>query len=146
MKRLMILAFAILALVLTANASEDKPISFEQLPKTAQQFIKTHFADRTISLAKMDSDIIGKSYDVIFSNGDKLEFNSKGVWTTVECGYSVVPDAVVPAQILSYIKKNYPNITIRKIDKEDRGGYEVELSNNLDLKFNSSYKLVDIDS
>ena len=146
MKRLMIFTLSIFALIFTAKASEDKPITFEQLPQAAQQFIKSHFPDRTISLAKVDSDIIGRSYDVIFSNGDKLEFDSKGKWISVECGYSVVPNAVVPAQILEYVKKNYPDTTIKKIDREDRGAYDVELSNKLDLTFNSSFKLVDIDS
>ncbi|MBR5856445.1 MAG: PepSY-like domain-containing protein, partial [Bacteroidales bacterium] len=69
----------------------------------------------------------------------------KGLWTSIECRGSALPAAVVPAQILDYVKKNYPDTEIRKIDKEDRGGYEVELSNNMELKFNSSYKLVDID-
>ncbi len=133
------------AVIFTAKASDDKPITFEQLPQQSQQFVKQYFADKTIALVKVDSDIIDKNYDLVFNNGDKLEFDKKGVWTSVECAGSAVPDAVVPAQILDYVKKNYPDATIRKIDKEDRGSYEVELSNNLGLKFNSSFKLVDID-
>ena len=51
MKKLMIFTLSIFALIFTAKASEDKPITFEQLPQAAQQFIKSHFPDRTISLA-----------------------------------------------------------------------------------------------
>ena len=35
---------------------------------------------------------------LIFTNGDKLEFDKKGVWTEVNCKYSAVPVAVVAYQ------------------------------------------------
>ena len=89
---------------------------------------------------------MGKSYEVIFNNGDNLEFDKNGTWTSLECKQSTVPDAVVPAQILDYVKKNYQGVVIRQISKEDRGAYEVELSNGLELKFNKSFQLVEIDS
>ena len=47
----------------------------------------------------METDWFDKSYDVIFTNGDKLEFDKKGVWTEVNCKYSAVPVAVVPDAI-----------------------------------------------
>ena len=44
------------------------------MPQTAQTFIKTHFPDNKVAMAKMETDWFDKSYDVIFTNGDKLEF------------------------------------------------------------------------
>ena len=58
-------------------ADDDKPIQVNQLPQTAQTFIKTHFPDNKVAMAKMETDWFDKSYDVIFTNGDKLEFDKK---------------------------------------------------------------------
>ena len=46
---------------------------------------------KSTACAVMESDWFDKSYDVIFTNGDKLEFDKKGVWTEVNCKYSAVP-------------------------------------------------------
>lgn len=145
MKKIMIVLVSLFAFLFTAKASDDKPITFEQLPQLAQEFVKKYFADRTPSLVTVDQEMAGKSYDVIFSNGDDIEFDRKGVWTSIESRNAAVPDAVVPKQILDYVNNNYKDAAIRKIDKEERGAYEVELSNGLDLKFNSSFKLVEVD-
>lgn len=146
MKKLLILFFCLVTVSLTAKADDDKPIDFKQLPQQAQQFVKQHFNGVMVSLVKMESDFLDKSYEVIFSNGSKVEFNKKGVWKEVNCKYSVVPDAVIPVQIRNYVSKNYPNVKILKIEKEDRQRHEVELSNGLDLKFDSKFNLIDIDN
>lgn len=146
MKRIMIALACMFAFVFTAKASDDKPITFEQLPQAAQHFVKSYFGDKVISLVKVDAEIVGKNYEVIFNNGDNLEFDKNGTWTSLECKQSAVPDAVVPAQILDYVKNNYQGVIIKKIEKEDRGAYGIELSNGLDLKFNKSFQLVEIDS
>ena len=39
---------------------------------------------------------------------------------------------------------NFKDVKIVQIEKEDRR-YEVELSNGVDLKFNNSFKLLDVD-
>ncbi|MBR6455647.1 MAG: PepSY-like domain-containing protein [Prevotella sp.] len=125
-------------------ADVERPVTFEQLPVAAQQTIKKHFANRQIALAKMEIELIGKTYDVIFTNGEKIEFNGKGEWTDIECKQSQVPAALVPAAIASFVKKNYPQATILKLER-DRKTYEVELSNRLELEFDRNFRLIDID-
>ena len=88
--------------------------------------------------------MFGKTYDVIFTNGEKIEFDSKGQWRDIECRQSRVPAALIPAAIANFVKKNYPQTTILKIER-DRRTYEIELSNRLELKFNNSFQLIDID-
>ena len=92
----------------------------------------------------MEVELLGKKYDVIFTNGEKIEFDSKGQWTDIECKQSQVPAALVPAAIAAFVKKNYPQAAILKIER-DRKTYEVELSNRLELKFDKSFRLIDID-
>ena len=47
-------------------------------------------------------------------------------------------------EIAQYLQKRYNNMPIKEIKKK-RTGYEVELSNGLDLEFNSKGKFLRID-
>ena len=73
-----------------------------------------------------------------------MEFDRKGNWDNVDCQWESVPAALVPTEIATYVSTNFPGALIVKIDKE-RYGYEIELSNDLELKFNKSGKLFHID-
>jgi hypothetical protein len=55
-----------------------------------------------------------------------------------------VPAVLVPQLIATYVSTNFPGEIIVKIDKE-RHGYDVELSNDLDLKFNKKGMLIGMD-
>ena len=88
MKKLVFLLVCLFTLQTVARADDDKPIQVTQMPQQAQQFIKQHFADSKVALAKMESDFFYKSYEVIFTNGDKVEFDNKGNWEEVNCKYS----------------------------------------------------------
>lgn len=61
-----------------AMADNEKPIQVGQLPTKAQTFITTYFKGHKVALAKLDSDLFSKSYDVIFTNGEKIEFDKSG--------------------------------------------------------------------
>ena len=145
MKTLMVFLAFLQTLQFSAIASDDKPITFEQLPAQAQQLIKKHFAEQSIALVKMDTDILDKSYEVIFTNGDKIGFDKNGNWKEIDCKRSHYPTELIPTQIQSYVAKNYSGSKIYKIEKEDRGHYEVGLSNGISLEFDSNFKLFDID-
>lgn len=140
------LSIALLGLIqTTAFADDDKPIQFSQLPATAQQFIKEYFGDKKIALAKMESDFFGKNYDVIFANGDKVEFDRSGEWTEVQCKFTQVPDKLVPEQVKKFVTENYPESKVVKFER-DRNDYEVKLSNGWELTFDKQYQLIDMDN
>ena len=144
MKKLALLLACIFAFNFAAQANDDKPIKVEQLPQASQQFIKKHFAGKSIAIAKMESGILEKSYDVIFTNGDKLEFDRKGQWTDVDCKFSEVPASIVPKQIADYVKQNHKGVKILKIERE-RNRHDVDLSNGWELTFDKNFNVVDID-
>ncbi|MBB4036517.1 hypothetical protein GGR21_002423 [Dysgonomonas hofstadii] len=146
MKKLIILFFGLIAIQSTIKAGDDKPINFAQLPEQSQLFIKKHFDEKSIALVKMESDFFEKSYEVIFTNGNKVDFDKKGLWKEVDCKYTELPVDIIPVQIKDYVSKNYPNIKISKIEKERGNRYEVELVNGLDLTFDSKFNLIDIDN
>ena len=144
MKKLVFLLVCLFTLQTVARADDDKPIQVTQMPQPAQQFIKQHFADSKVALAQMESDFFYKSYEVIFTNGDKVEFDNKGNWEEVNCKYSSVPTAIIPAAIQKYVTTNYPDAKILKIER-DKKDYEVKLSNRTELKFDLKFNLIDID-
>lgn len=144
MKKILLLLVCLFSLQTVVRADDDRPIAVTQLPASAQQFIKKHFAGNQVAFAKMEKDWFSKSYDVTFTNGNKLEFDEKGEWTEVDCKYTSVPAAIVPKAIADYVAQNYKDIRILKIDRDTRD-YEVKLSNRLELKFDLQFNLTDID-
>ena len=124
--------------------ADDKIIPVEQLPAPAKTFVKKYFPQATIEYATKDTEFMGTTYEVRLSDGTEVDFDKKGNWDNVDCKTKAVPASLVPAAIAQYVKAHYPNTVIVKIDKE-RGGYEIELSNDLELKFNSKGKLIGID-
>ena len=123
--------------------ANERIIPAEQLPEAAKTFIQKTFPGQTISYAIADFDG-RKTYEVCLSNGIEVEFDKHGTWDKVDCNFSAVPAHLVPATIADYVKTNFAGATIVKIDKE-RYGYDVELSNELELKFNKKGQLINID-
>ena len=145
MKKMMFLFVSLFFMNLAVFADNDKPIQVTEMPKGAQSFVKSHFANQSVAVAKMETDFFDKTYDVIFTNGDKVEFDKKGNWTKVDCEHTQVPQAVIPAAIQQYVSKNYPDAKVVKIEKTDRKGFDVDLSNGFDIEFDKKMRVVEID-
>ena len=126
MKKLVFLLVCLFTLQTVARADDDKPIQVTQMPQPAQQFFY-------------------KSYEVIFTNGNKVEFGKNGNWEEVNCKYTSVPTAIIPTTIQKYVTTNYPDTRVLKIER-DKKEYEVQLSNRVELKFDLKFNLIDIDN
>jgi hypothetical protein len=122
----------------------DRLIPTEQLPAAAMAFIQENFPGEGVMFAKKDFDNGRRQFEVHLNNGVQLEFDKKGNWAKVDCKFSAVPANLIPAAIADYVKAHFADNKIVKIDKE-RHGYDVELSNDLELKFNRNGQLMDID-
>ena len=85
-----------------------------------------------------------KTFDVVFNDATKIEFDGKGQWKEVDMNTQTVPEFFIPASIQNYVKANYPGTIITCIDVE-KGLKEIKLSNGLELKFNSRDQLIEID-
>jgi len=127
----------LVSLVLISNAAfagKDKAITTDQLPQAAQQLIKEYFANTEVSYAKMETDVFDKSYEVIFVNGCKIEFDKKGEWKDVDCKYAEVPAGIIPSKIQEFLTKRHSNAKVLEIDKDKRD-YELKLNNGIELRF-----------
>ena len=114
------------------------------MPQKAQVFISRYFGNLKVAYAKSEYDLFEKSYAVVFTTGQKLEFNGKGEWTDVDCRYDAVPVELVPQPIIDKINSLYSGAYIISIGR-DRKRYDVKLSNRVELKFDRNGNLVDID-
>lgn len=144
MKKTISLFLLLFTFATITMAGNDKLIAFNELPKVAREFIQKHFPDTKASYVKLDNDFMEKTYEVQLTDGTKIDFNSNGEWKEVDCQAKAIPDAIIPVKILTHVKTNYPNLFIQKIEKDSRK-IEVELSNDLDLKFNKNGDLIEID-
>ena len=142
MKKIKFFLMAMICLVVSNVAkADDRPISVEQLPEAAKSFIQTNFEGLKIVYAEKD----WNTYECMLENGTKVEFDIKGVWKKVDCeGMNTVPVALVPAPIQQYVNGSFAGCSVIKIDKEYYG-YDVELSNEIDLKFSHQGELMGMD-
>ena len=133
------------ALVLLVTACSDKPVVPAQLPVDITAFIQQNFPGQTISFAKKDLEITGWQYDVVLADGTQIDFDTDHMWDKIQCAMTTsMPTALVPAPILAHLQANFPGAMILKIDKE-RYGYEIELANGLEMKFNNQGALMEVD-
>ncbi len=144
LKKLIIVLIGVSCFSACAITDKDKPITVNQLPAAAQQVIKKNFSNNKVAMVKQEKDVLKTSYDVVFTNGDKIEFDSKGNWTEINCKNSFVPSALIPVQIKNYVQQNYPDNKIIEIDR-DKKEYDVKLSNGIEITFNTKFQVIEMD-
>ncbi|MDO5074769.1 MAG: PepSY-like domain-containing protein [Bacteroidales bacterium] len=145
MYKMLLMAVLAFASVAPAQAEDDRPIAYQQLPQAAQNFVSQHFKGSTPSLTKEERGVFHRSYEVLFTNGNKIEFDRSGRWTDIDCRYSQVPASVVPVPIAQYVKQHFPNVRIVELQRERRG-YSVDLSNKIELDFDKRFRLTKWDN
>ena len=145
MKKLFLLFVVSIVGMAPMFADNDKMITREELPEQAQMFLIQHFEGIEILYVKADRDMgVVTSYDVVLAGDVKVEFNRSGEWTSVDCERDEVPNGVLPQGVLDYVGKRFAGAYVVEIE---RGlmGYEVKLSNDIDLEFDKSGKFLRID-
>lgn len=145
MKHLILTLAMVLAVALGAAARDKYSHDASVLPEAARTTIKNNFKSK-VSLVKIDKEF-GRidEYEVILTDGSEITFDAKGNWKNVETNNSVsVPKGFIPAAVTEYVAKNHRGTKIVGIEKE-RHGYDVELSNSVDIKFDQSGKFIRYD-
>lgn len=143
-KTLLTLCSVLLAAVAMACTDDDRIISYDKLPAEAKNLIEQHFAEERVALVSEDRDWLSPSYEVKFATGGELKFDSEGVWREIDCAPAAVPTALVPAQILQKVARDFDGRQVVKIDR-DRRDYEVKLEGGLELKFDLQFNLIELD-
>lgn len=122
----------------TACAKDEYHHDANVLPVAAKTVIAKNFKSE-VSVVKVEKDWGRVSeYEVILTDGSEISFDRDGNWDKVEVNYTrSVPAGFIPKGISSFVRQNQPNTRIIGIDKERRG-YDIELSNGVEMKFDKN--------
>ena len=135
MKKIAFLLLIIAGAVTAANAKDVYAHDASVLPVAARTTISNNFKAK-VSVVKIEKDFgRANEYEVTLSDGTEISFDRAGNWENVETNKNKsVPATMIPKNIRDYVAKNHSGTRIVGIEK-DRNGYEVELSNGIDIKF-----------
>ena len=129
-----------LTLTITSCNSDKKA-------KVINDFVRTNFPDTEVIANIKD----GFDYDVTLSDYTQISFDGnlfgKLEWDEVDCRHTAstaVPTALVPVEIANYVNRLHGSQTITKIAKDDRG-WDIELSNGIEIEFDKRFNVVDFD-
>ena len=139
-----ILTLAI-ALFLSVSAfAQNGMTQFNQLPATAQEFVKTYFNDYKIQYIFSDKEFADVDYKIRFEDGTEIEFNSKGEWTDVSSKQKCIPTGFILKEITDYVEMNHKDMCITDVEREFNR-ITIELNDSLEIEFNSKGKLISYD-
>ncbi len=141
MKKIVLKLSMLLAVAFTlVSCEKEELIKEENLPSIANTFLNEHFKEiRVVSVVKEKEGISGLEYNVVLENGIDITFDDKGQWKDVEARIDTNPlttTSFILTPIVNYVGTEYPSATINGIEKE-KNGFDVELTNGIDLKFNA---------
>ncbi len=142
MKKFMFISMAALFTMLLAwTPSQAISRRVAILPEKAQKFVTEHFPTHTVAYVIGEKDFGSPvEYEVMFTDKSYVTFERGGRWTEVDCGLSPVPEAIIPHNIRQYVSEKYPKGTFITEIERSRRGYSVELSNDVELKFDHNGK------
>ena len=135
-----LLLVAVMAISFNAKADHDQVITFNEMPEAAQALHKQYFADKVPLVVTVDWD----DYTIVYESGEKVEFDKQGNWKEISCSRACVPAELIPEQIKTNIQATFPGAIIIKLDR-NRRGYEVKLNNGLEVEYDPTFQVIDID-
>lgn len=139
MKNKIILAVSLFGFIISANA--QKKIQVSELPQPAQEFLKKHFSNTTVDIAKKDAEHGEKGYEVKLKDGTEVEFWKDGSYREVDGDDKPIPTDFIPQAVKDYVAKNHPNEKITHIDYGHKD-LDVDLTNKIDLEFTKDGKIL----
>ena len=87
--------------------------------------------------------------EVKLTDNTEIDFYLNLDWKNIDCEdatiYMSVPTKLVPEPITTFVKSNYASCHIEEIEKEPQGGWEIELNNNMEFKFDEKFNLTGIE-
>ena len=142
MRKALAIALFIGIVLTNTSCNSDKKTMF------MNNFVQTYFPNMEIIASIKD----GFGYDVTLSDYTQISFEGnlfgKLDWDEVDCRHAntntTVPAALVPAEITNLVNKLHGSQSIAKIAKDDRG-WDIALTNGIELEFDKRFNVVDMD-
>ena len=141
MKRVMTL-FCAVALISVWTNAERIQVKPDKIPHLAQNQLKAYFPDATVVEATKDESKIKNNYEVVLSDGTKLEFDKDGNWLFVDRGGEPIPTRMIPGQVHMVLNKNFGEYKVIKMEKDEKRNSEITLSDGTKVFFDTFLKYV----
>ncbi len=147
MKKIIIIAALLIGFALCTTSCSKEASAQTQI--SINNFVATYFSNEEVIATIRD----GFDYDVTLSDYTQIEFDGNIVgkkleWDEVNCKHSTVhtavPAALVPTEIADHVSRLHSEQRIVKIAKDFRG-WEIELSNGIEIEFDSKFRVREID-
>ncbi|MEI0485382.1 PepSY-like domain-containing protein [Brachyspira intermedia] len=132
-----ILVASIMILSVVSAFAADIAIQANQLPKNAQDFVKTNFTNDKIVYAEQDR----QSYKVELASGVEIDFDKQGNWTDVSGNNQPINTKFIPSNIIKTVEAKYPQVPVLEISKEYLS-YKLKLGNNREVYVDNNGKIV----
>ena len=139
-----ILTLATILLLGFTTFAQNGAKNIQQLPQKAQEFVKTYFNDYNVAYILTDKELADIYYKIRFEDCTEIEFNAKGDWTDVSGKQNCIPTGFILKEITDYVNAYHNDLCITDIEREFNR-ITVELSNKLEIEFNSKGKLISYD-
>lgn len=115
------------------------------LPEAANSFLSQYYPDVKTNRIEKDTDHGQTEYEAYLANGHEVTFDADGNWIDVDApAGQTIPAGIAPAPIADYVTTNYPDLGINEISREHYG-FDVELTNGLDLIFDPAGTFLRLD-
>lgn len=137
----------------SCDNDDDHPTTTEimteaNLPEPAKNFINQFFSDypvQTIKKIVNPNAIQTTIYEVEYTNRMEIDFDVAGNWLDVDSENNLpIPTGFILPSIMDYVKTNYPLAQVKGIEKKTMG-FEVELTNKIDLIFDPNGQFIRLD-
>lgn len=135
--KMMIVALVCLTMQSVNCFAGNELVSATELPTPAIEFLAQHFGEFDITTVEKSKVGMRTQYIVTMNDGTAVTFKKNGRWQKVNSVESGVPSQLVPESVATYVSHNYPGKKIMQIT-QNMMGYDVELSNHVELSFNQS--------
>lgn len=138
--KIMLMAILAMLTITACDSDDDEFVEVTELPAAAQTFLSQYFPGLTVKSVEKEKASGTFYYDVTLADGTEVEFDQAGAWTDVDCKNKAVPSVIIPQAISAYVEANYPGLLIVQIERESYG-YDIELSNDLDIRFDTLFNV-----
>ena len=115
MKRLSVVLAAAAACLFSFSGCDEVRIRENRLPETARTFIRENFSHTNVLTAEKEKEDGSVQYNVRLADGTEIEFDADGNWKSIDCEFSILPEAALLPTISEYIETKYPGAKAYKI-------------------------------
>ena len=146
MKKIISILTLLIVMMLSVFAGDETTMDVSRLPQAAQTFLNQNFKGVKVTRIEIDRENGSvQSFETRLSDATKIEFSADGNLCSIENKRSGISKKFVSPKALQYLEINYPTAKILSCEKKPYG-FELEISGNIELKFNSDGNFIGRDS